>query len=234
MEPMPDFPQAYPPPPPPPPKRSHKGLWIGLGIAVVVVCLCCIVLIVGVYFFQLNVPVISNFFPSPTPTGLPYNNPAAGISLTYPATWQFSDSGDATNGFTIIFASSADILKDPTSSPKTGAALAIITNLMKTSDVTFTVDASSMGSVVDYIASTYFSNVSGGQNLRTFTLNGNPAASGVYTMTNTSGAASTAYLITVLRNTEIILFFGVCPQTEWSQYQSAFDTIVNSAMIVIP
>jgi hypothetical protein len=234
MQPVPDYPQSYPPPPPPPQKRSHKTLWIILGIAAIVLCLCCVVLIVGVYFFQLNIPVISNFFPSPTPAGLPYSNPSAGISLTYPTTWQYSDSGDATNGFTIIFASSADILKDPTSAPQTGAAMAIMTNLMKTSDVTFTVDASSMGSVVDYIASTYFSNISGGQNLRTFTISGNPAASGVYTLTNSSGAPATAYLVTVLRNSEILLFFGVCPQTEWAQYQPAFDSIVNSAVIVTP
>jgi hypothetical protein len=234
MESTPDFPQAYPPPPPPPPKRSLKGLWIGLGIAVVALCLCCVVLVAGVYFFQLNIPVVSNFFPSPTPAGLPYSNPAAGISLTYPATWQYSDSGDATTGFTIIFASSADILTNSTSAPKTGAALAVMTNLMKTSDVTFTVDASSMGSVLDYVASTYFANISGGQNLHTFTLNGNPAASGVYSMTTTGGPASTAYLAAVLRNTEIVLFFGVCPQTEWSKYQSAFDSIINSAVIVTP
>jgi hypothetical protein len=112
--------------------------------------------------------------------------------------------------------------------------LAILTNILKTSDLSFTVDASSMGSVVDYVASTYFSNITGGQNLRTFTLNGNPAASGVYTLTNTTGAPSTAYLTIVLRNTEIILFFGVCPETEWSQYQPAFDSIVNSAIIVTP
>lgn len=232
MEPMPDFPQAYPPPPPPPPKRSHKGLWIGLGIAVVVVCLCCIVLIAGVYFFQLNVPVISNFFPSPTPTGLSYNNPAAGISLTYPATWQYSDSGDATNGFTIIFASSAALLSDTTNSVTSGALMEIYTNSLKTSDVPFTVNASSMGDVVDFIATS--SQISTGQNTQIFTLSGLPAASGIYTLPNANGTPSTAYLVAVLRNDEIIVMASVCPQTEWSQYQSAFDTIVNSAMIVTP
>jgi len=234
MQTMPDYPQSYPPPPPPPQKRSHKTLWILLGVAAVVLCLSCVALVVGVYFFQLNIPVISTFFPTPTPAGLPYNNPSAGISLTYPTTWQYSNSGDATNGFTIIFASSADILNDPTNSPKNGAAMAILTNLMKTSDVTFTVDGSSMGSVVDYVASTYFTNISGGQNLRSFTMGGNPAASGVYNMTDSAGVKSTAYLIAVLRNTEIILFFGVCPETDWAKYQPDFDTIINSANIVTP
>jgi hypothetical protein len=234
MQSMPENAQSFPPPPPPPPRRSRKGLWIGLAIAVIVLCLCCIVLVAGVYFFQINIPVLSNFFPSPTPTGLFYSNPQAGISLTYPATWQYSDSGDASNGFTIIFASSADVLKDSTNAPTSGAAMAIITNILTTGDLSFPVDANSMGAVVDYIATTYFNNITGGQNLRTFTLNGNPAASGVYTLTDTSGPPSNAYLTAVLRGAEIILFFGVCPQTEWSKYQSAFESIVNSSVIVTP
>jgi len=231
MEPMPGSVQSYPPPPPPQPSR--KGLWIGLAIGAVVLCLCCIAL-VGLYIFRQNIPVISNFFPSPTPTGLYYNNSSAGISLTYPATWHYSESGDASTGFSIILASSADILTNSSNAPQTGAAMAILTNAVATSDLSFTVDASSMGNVVDYIATTYFTNISQGQNLRTFTLSGYPAASGVYTMTNTTGAPSSAYIITVLRNNEIMLLFGVCPQTEWSQHQPTFDSIVNSVSIVTP
>jgi len=234
LEPVLDFPQSYPPPPPPPPQRSRKGLWIGLAIGAVVLCLCCIVVVVVVILFGQNIPLISNFFPTPTPTGLSYNNSSAGISLTYPLTWQYSESGDSTSGYMVIFASSADILNDSSNAPLTGAAMAVMTNVLTTSDLSFTVDASSMGSVVDYIATTYFSNISGGQNLHTFTLSGFPAASGVYTLANTSGAPSTAYLIAVLRSKEILLFFGVCPQTEWSQHQPTFDSIVNSASIVTP
>ncbi len=233
MQPMPDNAQSFPPPPPPP-RRSRKWLWIGLAIAGVVLCLCCVVLVAGVYFFQIKVPVISSFFPTPTPTGLFYNNSQAGISLTYPTTWQYSESGDASNGFTIIFASSPDILNDSSNAPATGAAMAVLTKILATGDLPFTFDASSMGPVVDYIATTYFSNITGGENLRTFTLNGIPAASGVYSLTNSNGTLSTAYLTAVLQNSEILLFFGVCPQTEWSQYQSAFESIVNSAIIAAP
>jgi hypothetical protein len=233
MQSMPENAQSFPPPPPPP-RRSRKGLWIGLAIAVIVLCLCCIVLVAGVYFFQINIPVISNFFPSPTPTGLFYNNPQAGISLTYPATWQYSDSGDASSGFTIIFASSADILNDSSNAPTTGAAMAILTKILATGDLPFTFDASSMGSVVDYVATTYLNNLSGGQNPRTFSMSGHPAASGVYTWTDTTSPTSTAYLTVALRNTEFIVFLGICPQTEWSQYQSVFESIVNSSIIVTP
>jgi hypothetical protein len=232
MEPMPDYPQSYPPPPPPPPKRSHKGLWIGLGIAVVLLCLCCIVLFAGVYFFKLNVPVISNFFPSPTPAGLPYSNPSAGISLTYPATWVYSETGDATNGFMIVFASSEALLNDTTSSVTTGGIMEIITNSLKTSDIPFTVNAGSMGDVVDYIATQ--SAITKGQSPQAYTVSGYPAASGIYTLPNSAGTPSTAYLIAILRNEEIIVIAAVCPQTEWAQYQPAFDSIINSAVIATP
>jgi hypothetical protein len=53
-------------------------------------------------------------------------------------------------------------------------------------------------------------------------------------MTNDTGGPSAAYLIAVLRNDEIIVFFGVYPQTEWSQHQPTFDSMVNSASIVTP
>jgi len=232
METTPAFPQSYPPPPPP--QRSRKGLWIGLAIGAVVLCLCCIVIVVGASFFGQNIPLISDFFPSPTPNGLFYNNPSAGISLTYPATWQYSEQGDAANGYLLIFASSADILNSTSNSLQTGAEMVIVTNALATSDLPFTVDASSMGSVVDYIATDTSTNISGGENLRTFTLSGYPAASGVYSLANDTGGPSAAYITAVLRNDQIVVFFGVCPQTEWSQHQPSFDSIVNSASLITP
>jgi hypothetical protein len=232
METMPPLAQSYPPPPPP--QRSRKGLWIGLTIGAVVLCLCCIVLVVGVYFFGQNIPLVSGFFPSPTPSGLYYTNPSAGISLTYPAAWQYSESGDASSGYLLIFASSAEILNSASNAPQSGAALAVLTNVMAVGDLPFPADASSMVQVLDYIATQYFTNIGQGQDQRTFALSGFPAASSVYTMTNDSGDPSTSYLITVLRNEEILVFFGVCPQTEWTQYQPTFDSIVNSTTIVAP
>ncbi|MBE3037784.1 MAG: hypothetical protein IMZ62_03070, partial [Chloroflexi bacterium] len=163
-----------------------------------------------------------------------YNNPAAGISLTYPLTWQYSESGDATNGYTITFASSAEILNNSSSGNQTGAALIIVINTLKTSDFSFTVNASSLGDVVDFFATSVDPNVSQGQDLRTFTLSGYPAASGVYTAPSDTGTIFTAYIITVLRNDEIILFMGACPQTEWTQHQPTLDSILNSASIVQP
>jgi hypothetical protein len=232
MEPMTDYPQSFPPPPPPNPKRSHKGLWIGLGIAIVLLCLCCIALVAGVYFFRINVPVISNFFPSPTPAGLLYYNPSAGISVTYPLTWQYSEFGDANSGFTIILASSADLLNDTTNSVTTGAIMEIYTNALRTSDIPFPVNAGSMGDVVDYIATQ--STITQGPGTHIYTVSGLPAASGIYTMPGAGGMTATAYLIAILRTDEIIVIAAVCPQTEWSQYQPAFDSIINSAVIATP
>jgi len=232
LEKMPGVAQSVPPPPPS--RRSRKGLWLGLAIGVVVLCPCCIVIGIGIYLFGQNILNISSFFPSPTPTGLFYSNPSAGISLTYPSTWQYSESGDAANGYTIIFASSEDILNNSTNAPQTGAAMAILTNVVTASDLSFTVDASSMGNVVEYIATTIYPGIRNDQDLRTFTLSGYPAASVVYTITSDTGSPSTAYFIGVLRNTEIIMFIGVCSQAEWSQQKSTFDSIINSVSIFTP
>jgi hypothetical protein len=231
MEIMPGYTQTFPLPPPP--QRSHKGLWIGLAIGAVVLCLCGI-LVVGVYFFGPNIPYISSFFPSPTPTGLFYNNPAAGISLTYPVTWQYSESGDATYGYSITFASSTDILTAPSRASETGAAMMIGTIILTNSNLPFTVNASSMEDAVNGFANLIFTNISQNQNLRTFTLSGYPAASGVYTVTSDTSSPTAVYITAVLRDDAIILFVGLCPQTEWTQHQPTFDSIVNSASIFTP
>ena len=231
METIPGSAQSYPPPPPP--QRSRKGLWIGLTIGAVILCLCC-VLVVGVYFFRQDIPVISDFFSSPTPAGLFYDNPSVGISLTYPVSWQFVESGDPSNGYEILFSSSADFLNSPSTIPETGAILAIMTNTLPASDIPFTVDTSSMSDVVDYIATNLFSDFSQSQNTKTFTLSGYPAASGAFTGTIDPGVPSVVYLTAVLRNEEIILVIGMCPQTEWAQHQPTFDSILNSVSIVTP
>jgi hypothetical protein len=89
-----------------------------------------------------------------------------------------------------------------------------------------------MGDVVDYIATQ--SAITQGPSTHTFTVSGYPAGSGIYSMPSSTGTPSTAYLIGILRNDEIIVIAAVCPQTEWSQYQPAFDSIINSAVIVAP
>jgi hypothetical protein len=105
---------------------------------------------------------------------------------------------------------------------------------LKTSDLPFTVNASSMGDVVNYIGTHSFPNMSQGQNLRTFTLSGYPTASGVYMKSDTAGGPTTVYTIAVLRNDEIIGVLGLCPQTEWAKYQPFFDSILHSMVIVVP
>jgi hypothetical protein len=234
METMPGYAEPFPPPPPPPPEqKSRKGLWIGLGIAVAVLCLCC--LVIGVVA-ALNWTTVTNFFY--TRTAQSYSNPDAGISLYYPQGWQFDETGDATYGYEVIFASSTENLNSPTGVPQTGAEMIVLTNWLLASDLSFTVDASSMGDVVDYFATDIFTDTVQGQNIHTFTLSGYPAASGVYMGTintgSTAGDPSAVYITTILRGDEIVLFIGVCPQTEWSQHQSTFDSMLNSMSIIIP
>jgi hypothetical protein len=126
-----------------------------------------------------------------------------------------------------------DILNDP-GVPQTGAEMVIYVPALKTSDLSFTVNASSMGDVVNYIATHSFPHISQDQNLRIFTLSGYPAASGVYMKSDTAGGPTIVYSIAVLRNDEIIGVLGLCPQTEWAQYQPIFDSILYSIVIIAP
>ena len=112
--------------------------------------------------------------------------------------------------------------------------MVVVTHAMSTNDLPFTVNSSSMGDVVDYIATGINTNISQGQNLRNFTLSGYPAASGVFTMTNDADGQSVNYIVVVLRNDEILVFLGLCPQTEWSQHQPTFDSILNSTILLTP
>jgi hypothetical protein len=231
MEITPGYAEPYPPaPPPPPPQRSRTGLWIGLAIGLIVLCLCCLVIAVAAY---LNWAKISNFFY--TRTAQSYSNADAGISLYYPNTWQYSESGDASSGYYLSFASSPDFLNNPSTFPTTGAIMVIMTGL-NPADLTSTVDTSSMGNVVTYLGSNISTDVSPVQNLRSFTLSGFPAASGIYTGTidTTSTNISTVYIIATSRNNEIVVMYGLCSQAEWSQYKPTFDSILNSVSLVAP
>jgi hypothetical protein len=108
------------------------------------------------------------------------------------------------------------------------------TIILTNSNLPFTVNASSMEDAVNGFANLIFTNISQNQNLRTFTLSGYPAASGVYTVTSDTSSPTAVYITAVLRDDAIILFVGLCPQTEWTQHQPTFDSIVNSASIFTP
>jgi hypothetical protein len=109
-----------------------------------------------------------------------------------------------------------------------------MTNTLPVSDIPFTVNASSMGDVVDFIATNLFSGFSQSQDTKTFTLGGYPAASGAFTGTIDAGVPSVVYLTAVLRDKEIIMLLGMCRQTEWAQHRPTFDAILNSVSIVSP
>ena len=220
------FPETLPPPPPPPAK-SRRGLWIGLGIGVVVLCL---VSIIGVllFTFRQNIPLIANFFPSPTPTGLVYTNSTAGFSVTYPVGWVYSEEGDATSGYTTIFASSADVLSSGDIT-KSGALIEVITGKMSEFQFPSTVDVTNATEVQTYLASQLGITLASGETIHQLSLQTLPAASGVYAVTDsTSGLPMSIYLVTAIRGTDLVVFFGGSPQGQWTQYQPVLDGIINS------
>lgn len=231
METLPAF-TPPPPPPPPPPKNSRTKLWIGLALGLVIVGVCCCVAGILTY---LNWEKISNFFY--TQTAISYSNSDAGISLYYPQKWVYEESSYYYNAFEVIFASSEAVLTSDTGIPATGAELIIVTNWMTTSDLDFTVNARSMDQVVEYFTEDIFVSSVQPQDLHNFTLSGYPAASGIYMGTIDTGEAadpSAVYVVSVLREQEILLIVGVCPQDEWSVYHATFDSILNSMSMITP
>ena len=80
------------------------------------------------------------------------------------------EAGDFSSGYEILFASSADYLNVPSTLPQTGALRAVLTKPMATRDLSFTIDASSLGDVIDFLATDLFSGTSQSQNIHTFTL----------------------------------------------------------------
>ncbi len=234
MENMPTMVHSSPPPPPPPPQRSRKWLWIGLAAGAVVICLCCVLAVV-IFNFRTDIPLISSFFPTATPASLYYTNPASGISLYYPASWVYEDTGDASSGYTAIFASSQAILDDINNVPSTGAAMAVITGLTSPDfGIPSSVDSSSASAVLDYLASQAFSDMTVLEGIRELTISGYPAAAGIYSVTNDDLSQSTLYLVAILRNEEIIMAYGVSPQSEWPQYRPLMDLMLNSFSLSVP
>ncbi len=211
---------------PPPPR---KGLRTGLVILAAVLVLGLIVVAVGTIFYNLQVPVLSNLFPARHPASLAYNNSFAGISLTYPGDWLYKESGDAVNGYTVFFATSQGILDDPSHDPQDGAIM-VVSNAMHTSDLAIAVDPAAMTKVIEDLAANS-TNFGAPQNLHNFTLSGFPAASGIYPVVETTVGNSMAYVVAALRNDEVIMIFGACRQSQWAQYQSVMESIINSVVI---
>ncbi len=208
---------------PPPPKRSRRGLWIGIVAAVLVLCLCCISLAVVIWVERDKIG-LNNLFGTSVPSGQLFTDPASGISLYYPADWEYTND----NGV-IVFASSQEILDNVNASPSSGAAMAIMTSLFDESNLPAGISSRDPLAILNYAAS---AQVSGSftplQQARTLTIGSYPAASGVYQTTNEYGQQEAAHLTVIIKAPQIILAAGICPLSELGARQPQFEGILKS------
>jgi hypothetical protein len=212
-------------------RQRRNRFWTGLIIGVPLFCLV-MFLAAGVYFYGPEIPYLSSLFASPTPSALVYENPAAGIRLKYPLTWQVSETGSSAFGYTITFASSAEILASPAKASESGAVLMVGT--INLPDLPFTIDAEKMGDAINLLASLVLSDMQPNGNLHIFKMSGFPAASGTFIVNTIVDRPTSVYLTAALREDAVVLFTAFCPQSEWNLQQPVFDKILDSVTLFTP
>ncbi|MEZ0396724.1 MAG: hypothetical protein ABWK53_09900 [Anaerolineales bacterium] len=217
-----------PPPPPPPPPRSRGKIWLGIGLGLIALCFCCAVAAIGLYAARNQIPAIGQLFPTPTPPGLLYNNPAAGFSLWYPQGWVYEEDRED-GGYFIVFASSQQVLDNSDSTPRNGAALIIFAGVLSTSDLPSNVSPNSPLQVLEHVSDLLMGNDRTlMEEPRLLTLDSYPAASGIYATTGTSNTIAVTYVTIVLRNQDVMVLVGLCEDVSWPQYRYPLQAMVQS------
>jgi hypothetical protein len=216
---------------PPPPERSRAGLIPGILEGVIAVGLC-IAVIAGLAYWQRDkIPFIANLLPTPTPVGNLYSNPAMGIRLYYPLEWV---SNEDESGGMVTFSNSQAMLDG-----KGFPADAILLILIRRADLREEIPAD----VDPYNPEDLLRMVKSGENgifsetavelegLRSYTLNGHPAASTIFLNTGTEMPPYIAYLVVIATDDIPVIAVVVLPQDGWESRRPAVDDILNTLEI---
>jgi hypothetical protein len=218
------------PPPPPPPKKSRTGLTIGILAGLLVLCLCCLALLAVGYFERDRIPGLSRLFASPTPEGLHYTYPAMGISLTYPYNWVYSQESDTT----VTFANSQAAI-DSTDLLAGSVGVVIVRDAGLLTGLPAGTDTSSPEAIVAAIFDPQQAFGEGSttvlEPVRSFTLDGHPAASLAYSFQPTGSAADVFYLTLVLPEGTPVVAIAVCLESDWAQFRPVIDGLLASLSI---
>ncbi len=217
-----------PPPPPPPPPRSRGKVWLGIGVGLIALCLCCAFVAIGLYAARDQIPAIGRLFPTPTPPGLLYSNPGAGFNIWYPQGWVYEEE-QQDGGYFIVFASSQQIMDNADSTPRNGAVLLVLSNVLSTGDLPSNVNPNSPLQVLEYVSSLILgNNRTPIEEPRLLTIDSYPAASGVYRTPGTSNNIAIVYMTIVLHDQEIVILGGICDDISWPQYRYSLQAMVQS------
>ena len=225
------FEPIVPPPPPPPPQKSRTGMIVGIGAGVLALCLVCAVIAVALYVERTKIPIIANLFATPTPTGTPYSSTTMGINLYYPSAWVYQEEQ---SGGLVLFASSQDVI-DATTFPEDGAAVVIVRTTSFFDAIPTSVDTTSPEAMLKYMVSSDSGFLASGASeleaVRTYTIQGKPAASTVYSVTQSGSPTYNWYMVLIVTGDVPIMTISISAQSTWSTYRPAFDGILNSMEI---
>lgn len=212
------------PPPPPPPQPRKTGLIIGIVAGILALCLC-IAVIAGVYVYRDQIPVISSFFPTPTPNGIPYVNSTLGIRVNYPYNWYMYDDESGM----VIFANSEAAVTAETQNVVDGF-VAIIRDPDVNAAMYYGVDTSTPESMINSLVDL------GTANLPDFslidrqdglTISGYPAASVVYGYFGDSFRQVNNIVVIQSGDVPTTLLFTTSEEY-YDIHQPQFDAILNS------
>ncbi len=219
-----DFPPLEPPPPPPP-LQEHDRRRFWTGIAVGAGAMLVLVLILGSIGWAER-DKISGLFASPTPEGIPYTNSSIGISLQYPVGWDvYQESTDR-----VIFTlSQAGLTAD---SSTAGGYIEI--QRLALSDLTFQseVDLTKPENILNAIISEGVgSGVMTLEAVRTYNQGQFPAAVTTLAVDTGSDFKAVTHVAIILLKQDVVVFLGLIPQEDWTQYHPIFDKVLNSLTI---
>ncbi|MEZ0397235.1 MAG: hypothetical protein ABWK53_12505 [Anaerolineales bacterium] len=233
-------PVAVPPPPPPAKKKSGARVWIGLFGAFLVLCCCAALLIIG-YTYRTSIPVVSEFFatptftPSPTPTatltptpsptssGISYHSTSLNLSLTYPIGWAYDEEYP-------LLALAADEEAFTSNAPmQTFTLVMIFRQTAAAWEFPASVNTNSPTAIVNY----FIDSIPCGQvlwNTRTFQVDSEAAASFACLVTQNTPNYVT-YLVAIVPSDSVMIIIGFSPADIWNQNLPIFEGIVNGIRI---
>jgi hypothetical protein len=211
----------------PAPERRRRGLTSGILETIIAAGLV-VAVIAGIAFWQRNnIPFVANLFPTATPPGKLYSNPAMGLSLYYPTEWVSVDRSDGMVGF-----SNSQPMLDGKDLPADGIMLLLFRSAEFRGQVPADVDPHSPVDLMHLILS--------GENgilsetatqleaLRSYEINGNQAASTVYLNTGTGMPPYVVYVVVIATQDIPVIAVAVFNQTDWEARRPAVDEVLGT------
>jgi hypothetical protein len=215
----------------PAPERRRGGLSAGI-LEIVIGVILVLAVIAGIAFWQRNkIPFVANLFPTATPPGKLYSNPAMGLRLYYPQEWLSLDGESAG----MVTFSNSQAMLDGKDLPADGILLLLIRRADMRGELPGDVDPRNPEDLIRML-------LSGGNGivtetaieleaLRSYTVNGKAAASIAHLNTGTEIPPYVTYLVVIATEDVPVIAVAVLPQTGWEAKRLVVDEVLNTLEI---